>query len=223
MGWIEQIFQQGIRRPGYDADRWTESWAADRFRTFGLEDVGFEAVELPMWVPLGPAHLDAWTHEPRGASLHVDGLALPHSRPAPEGIAADLALLGGAGDGSGNVSGKLALSELELIRMPVAALRDQATDTYDPDGDFEDAVQVLPFGASFMLVMEPAMAAGAAGFVGALTGVPWETSDYYVPYDAVERPIPGLWVAPGAGRRLVSMLDAGPVVARLTTSARAGR
>lgn len=64
------------------------------------------------------------------------------------------------------------------------------------------------------------MAAGAAGFVGALTGVPWETSDYYVPYDAVERPIPGLWVAPTAGRRLVSMLDAGRVIARLTSRAR---
>jgi hypothetical protein len=219
MGWIEQIVQQGIRRPGYAADRWTEAWAADRFRSFGLDDVAWEAVELPMWEPLEPAHLEAWPSEDRGAAVHVDGLALPHSLPAPDGIEAELAPLRATGDTRG-VAGKHALAELDLIRMPLDGLREQATHIYDPNGDFDEAVQVLPFGTSFMLVMEPAIAAGAAGFVGALTGVPWETSDYYVPYDAVERPIPGLWVAPSAGRHLVSMLDAGPVVARMTTTAR---
>lgn len=219
MGWIEQIVQQGIRRPGYDADRWTEAWAADRFRSFGLQDVASEAVDLPMWEPFEPAHLEAWPADDRGAAIHVDGFALPHSLPAPEGIEAELVPLPATGD-TGAVAGKLAFAELELIHSPVAALRGQATHTYDPDGDFDEEVQVLPFGSSFMLVMEPAMAAGAAGFVGALTGAPWETSDYYVPYDAIERSIPGLWVAPSAGRRLRSMLDAGPVVACITTSSR---
>jgi hypothetical protein len=216
-GWIEQIVQQGIRRPGYDADRWAEAWAADMFRSFGLEDVACEPVELPMWEPLEQAHLEAWPSADLSAVLHVDGLALPHSRAAPEGIEAELVPVG---RDASLVAGKLALAELELIRMPVGALRERAKHTYDPDGDFDAEVQVLPFGPSFMAVMEPAIAAGAAGFVGALTGMPWETSDYYVPYDAVERPIPGLWVAPSAGRRLLAMLEAGRVSSRITTRSR---
>jgi hypothetical protein len=219
MRWIEQIVERGIRRPGYDADRWTEAWAADRFRSFGLERVTCEAVELPKWEPLEPGRLEVWPAGNRAASVTWEGFALPHSRPAPDGIEAELVPLSTAADHEA-VTGRLALVEVEFMRMPVAGLRDRATYCYDPDGDFDHAVQVLPFSPSFMDVMEPALAAGAVGFVGALTGVPWETSDYYVPYDAFERTIPGLWVAPSAGRRLGSMLGAGPVVARLTTKAR---
>jgi hypothetical protein len=217
--WIGQIVERGIRRPGYDADRWTERWAADRFRSFGLDQVVNEPVELPMWEPVASASLEAWSGADPGERLRTEGLALPHSLPAPDGVEAELASLT-AGAAAGSLQGRLALSELELIRSPVAALRDGATNSYDPDGDFDEEVQVLPFGTSFMQVMEPALEAGAVGFVGALTGVPWETCDYYVPYDGVERPIPGLWIGRSAGNRLLSLLDGGPVRARLTTSAR---
>ena len=39
MGWIARITERGIRRPGYAADDWTEQWAAERFREYGLGDV----------------------------------------------------------------------------------------------------------------------------------------------------------------------------------------
>ncbi len=218
-GWIEEIVARGVRRPGYEADRWTEQWTADQFRSFGLDGVICEPVELPMWEPMAVALLEAWPSPDPDAPVRISGFALPHSRPAPDGIEAELTLLS-PGSESRSLAGMLAVVELELIRMPVAALRGQATSTFDPDGDFERAVQILPFGTSFMEVMEPAVDAGAVGFVGALTGVPWETFDYYVPYDGLERPIPGLWISPSSGRRLVSMLEHGPVQARMTTSAR---
>src|SRR5439155_21068292 len=44
---------------------------------------------------------------------------------------------------------------------------------------------------------------------------PWETCEYYVPYDAVERPIPGMWISGADGRRVRDMLSAGPVYARM--------
>jgi hypothetical protein len=64
-------------------------------------------------------------------------------------------------------------------------------------------------------VMEPAIQAGAAGFIGILDA-PWETCDYYVPYDAVERPIPGVWISKSDGEAVKRLLTEGPVYARMT-------
>ena len=50
--WIEEVFSHGVRRPGYPADRWAESWLQDRFRDLGLDAVRAEPVELPYWEPL---------------------------------------------------------------------------------------------------------------------------------------------------------------------------
>jgi hypothetical protein len=70
-----------------------------------------------------------------------------------------------------------------------------------------------------MHVMEPAIEAGAAAFVGALSGYPGDSSDYYVPYDAVPRPIPGVWINGSDGERLRTMLAEGPVTARISLDA----
>jgi hypothetical protein len=59
--------------------------------------------------------------------------------------------------------------------------------------------------------MEPSMAAGAAAFIGTLTGYPGDSHEYYVPYDAKERPIPGVWISGSDGARLRAMLAAGSV------------
>ncbi len=86
LDWISTIHAQGIRRPGYPADRWAERFCAERMRTLGLEQVRLEPAELPYW-------------EPRSASLHVDAGAerfevpcfgLPFSVPTA-GLHAELA------------------------------------------------------------------------------------------------------------------------------------
>ena len=63
------------------------------------------------------------------------------------------------------------------------------------------------------------MAAGAVGWVGVLDA-PWDTCDYYVPYDGVARPISGLWLSRSSGAELDRLLDAGPVTGRLDVDAR---
>ncbi len=60
------------------------------------------------------------------------------------------------------------------------------------------------------------MAAGAVAFVGVLTDYPSDSHNYYVPYDAVARPIPGVWINSSDGARLRRMQTDGPVHARLT-------
>src|SRR5262249_59483442 len=66
---------------------------------------------------------------------------------------------------------------------------------------------------------EPATTAGAVGFVGVLRGYPGDSKDYYVPYDAVARAIPGVWVRGSDGARLCRLLADGPARVRLTVDA----
>jgi hypothetical protein len=65
-------------------------------------------------------------------------------------------------------------------------------------------------------VMQRIMAADAAAFVGTLTDYPSDSHQYYVPYDGVPRPIPGVWISGSDGGRLREMLARGPVQARLS-------
>jgi hypothetical protein len=208
--WIEQVFGQGVRRPGYPADRWAEQFCLERFRAFGLQNVRLEPVELPYW-------------EPRRWSLTVWGdggvqmldlacFPLPHSAPTA-GLEAQLVPF--EAESPERAQGNIALCELSLMRSPHAALAGLATWCYDPEASFADSVQVLPFGREIQAVMEPAIAAGAVAFVGALSDYPSDSRDYYVPYDAVARPIPGVWVSGSDGARLREMLAAGPAHARL--------
>jgi hypothetical protein len=212
-GWIEQVFAQGVRRPGYPADRWTEQFCLERFRELGLGNVRPEPVELPYWEPRRWS-LMVWsdgTGEPQ--RLELDCIPLPHAAPA-SGL--ERQLLPYDTESPERVNGSIALYDLPLMRVPHATLAAMATWHYDPQATFADTTQVLPFGREFQAVMEPAIEAGAAGFVGTLTDYPSDSRNYYVPYDGVARPIPGVWVSGSDGARLRQMLASGPVRARLT-------
>lgn len=207
MGWVGQIVDRGIRRPGTVADRWTEQWAAQMLRSFGIDDVVLEPVPVMAW--------EVHDHDLRVDGRELAHFPVPYSGSAPDGVTAPIVRL----DGTNDVRGAIALVDVELTRLPQAWLASQATATFDPEGGFADHVQTLPFCRDLQLVMEPAMAAGAVGFIGALSGVPWETHDYYVPYDAVRRPIPGAWISRSTARRLTEALADGPGVGSIRLDA----
>src|SRR5262249_33105857 len=210
LAWIEEVFSRGIRRPGYPADRWAEGWIEQRLRDLGLESVRREPVTLPYWEP----RLCALTIG--GEADGIDCFPLPHSA-ATDGTEAALVPFDPAAPE--RARGAIVLHDVSLMRMPHGALADPATWSYDPDPSFAGAAQVLPFGHEFMAVMEPAIAAGAAGFVGVLRDYPGDSKDYYVPYDGVPRPIPGVWVRGSDGERLRDLASRGPVCARLEVDA----
>ncbi len=56
-----------------------------------------------------------------------------------------------------------------------------------PTGTFDGGTHTVPFGTDFQAVMDPAIDAGAAAFLGTLTDYPGDSCDYFVPYDA-DRP-----------------------------------
>jgi Peptidase family M28 len=199
---IEAIVGLGIRRPGYAADRRAEEWAARRFAEIGMENVVLEPVELPMWQS-GSAMLEVWPTGYPAAERRFTGFALPYTRGCT-GLERDL-LPADASD----VRDQVVIEPVTFIDLPAALLRDGATFAFDPDGDFDTLVQTLPFGPRFNAVGDAAVEAGAAGYVGVLTGLPWETRDYYVPYDARPRPISGLWLSRSDGIILQRMLAGG--------------
>jgi hypothetical protein len=211
---IEAILDFGVRQPGSPGDRAATDWAAQRFTELGLRDVTLEPVELLACEP-GEATIDVWpARDPRAVHRFV-GTALPYTSPCV-GLEADLIPFA-AGTPA---HGQIVVEPLELIALPQAALRTAATFAFDPDGEFDSLVQTLPFGPRFNSVGDSAVAAGAAGYVGLLTGVPWETRDYYVPYDARPRPLSALWLSRSDGARLLGLLGGGACRARLSVDCR---
>jgi hypothetical protein len=211
-GWIEAVVAEGIRRPGYPADEWCERWLVERFTELGLQDVRLEAVELAVWMPRS-ASLTVWPEGDPGGALELPAFALPHTRPT-DGFEAAVVRFG-----SGDATGAIAVEQLELMQLPQSLLKAQATSVHDPTGEFDTLVQTLPFGTRIRGLLEPVLEAGAGAFVGVLSGMPWETHDYYVPYDGVDQPLPAVWLSAANGARLAALLDAGPVEGRIAVDA----
>ena len=210
--WIEQVYAQGIRRPGYPADRWTEQFCLGCFRDLGLENQRLEPVELPYWEPQRWALSVEGDSPSAGLMQPIPCYPLPHASPT-SGLEARLVSF--EEQFPERAKDCISLHDLPLTRPRHAALAERATWCYDPGGTFADSRQILPFSRRVQAVMDPAIEAGALAFIGSLADYPSDSHDYYVPYDAVSRPIPGVWISGSVGARLREMLDAGPVRARL--------
>lgn len=213
--WIETVYARGVRRPGYPANRWAEAFVRERFEAFGLERVRLEPVETPYWEPRA-ARLVAG--EGAGAET-IPCFAVPFSEPTEA-----RGRLTGFRAGDAPVPGRIALVDLPFLALPatfpLARRRAERVDDervapleaagwcYDPDRSLASGTQVPPFSVSLMQTMEPAIEAGAAGFVGVLRGYPGGGCRYYVPYDGAFRPIPGVYVGEADGDRLAARLAA---------------
>jgi hypothetical protein len=213
LAWIDAVLDFGVRRPGSPQDQAVADWCEARFRELGLADVRQEPVPLPHWRS-EHATLTAWPADDPPAAISLPGFALPHTL-AADGVEAAVVRFTPGDD----ATGAIAVEPLVLSELPQSYMAHVATSAHDPDGEFAELVQVLPFSPRFQEVAEPAMAAGAVGWVGVFQG-PWETCDYYVPYDGVVRDVHALWLSRSSGAELDRLLDGGPVTGRLDVDAR---
>lgn len=227
-GWISEIFDQGIRRPGYPANQWAEDYIADHFRTLAMENVRLEPVTVTRWEPL------EWTLEVitgDGEPTELACFPLPNAAPV-DGL--EVALTAFDPDNPAAVAGKASLYDVSLIGIPAdlfataGSAPDETTGrVVDPDGTLDEATHLVPFGAEFQEVMEPSMDAGAAAFIGSLKNYPGDSYQYFVPYDGVERPIPGVWISGSDGDWLEEQLtgrdEHNPVRVRLTVESNSER
>ncbi len=214
--WIEQVFGHGVRRPGYDADRWCERWAQEQFRRFGMINVRAEPVQMPYW----EARDASLTVTPDGDSARAIDLQcfpLPFSSPT-DGVEAPIISFDDSQPGA--VRGGASLYDVRLGHLPHRNMAQMATWGYDPAGTFEGKAQLLPFGRGAQAVMEPSIDAGAAAFIGVLSNYPGDSREYYVPYDGKLRPMTGVWISASDGGRIRSMLETSSVRARLRVDAK---
>lgn len=229
MAWIDRICAEGVRRPAYPADQWAEQFLVDRFSELGLERVRREPFDVPYWEPRDTA----LTVEANGDTFDVPCFALPFCEPTSD-LSGELAAFDHKA--SEAVRGRIALYDFTLSRLPPTfpvfgrldegPLSDRAPAAaraagfaHDPRRTFDRGPQILPFGMEIQRVLEPSMEAGALGFVGVLRDYPGGGCEYYVPYDAEHRPIPGVWIAERDGERLRALLAAGPVRVTLRVDA----
>ncbi len=211
MDWIEQIEKQGLRRPGYPADAWTEHWLRDRFNEFGLQDVQLDPIDVVRWEPQQWS-LQIWHENDADHVLELESWPVPLSASAAA-LEGELVLSPQPGS---HAAGKIAVVGLELLAWPQRQMRDEvATWAYDPGGEFDTLTQVLPMSVRFQKIMDPEIAAGAIGFIGILD-FPWETDRYYNPYDAQPRSIPGLYLSRANGERLKTFMAEAPTRARIS-------
>jgi hypothetical protein len=208
MGWISTVVEQGIRRPGYPADIWAEQWIRDQFTAFGLQDPTLDPVQVKRW-QLQQCSLMVWADAAPQDVRSIPCFAVPYSA-ATLGLEKPVSLFAPDAD----VTDRIAVVEHTFLTLPQTIIRAFSTREYDPDGEFDTISQTLPFAAAFQNVMEPAITAGAAGFIG-IVGAPFDTHDYFVPYDAVERPIPGVWISASDGAALKEFLASGAASGRI--------
>ncbi len=212
MAWITEIYNQGIRRPGYPADDWVEEWIKHQFESLDLEDVTLDPVPIKKWeADMGT--LKIWPKNKPDNSIEIPCFPLPYTTPT-DGIEAELCLL----SDKEKLSGKIGVYNLELIDLPTFVLKDMVQHYYDPKNEFDTISQLMPFGIAIQDAVEPAMEARVLAFIGILSNYPWETQNYYVPYDAKERNLPGVWVSPNNGRKVTQLMSDGPTMGRLSYS-----
>ncbi len=205
MEWIRSVVSRGVRRPGFEADADTEQWLVRELRALGLDDVHLEPIDVVRWEE-GGGELELWID---GEASQWSCFPLPFSAPADD-IRAEVALdtFDETGDASA-LEGKIAVYANRHLTPATALFRDHlATRSYDPEGNFDRLVHTQPFGPRIQAVMEPAMQAGARGFIG-IVGQSWESEQYYVPYDAISRDFPGVWISPAAGQQLLAAIESG--------------
>ncbi|MFX0138081.1 MAG: M28 family peptidase [Candidatus Hodarchaeota archaeon] len=212
IAWTTKIFNQGIRRPGYPADYWAENWVKNQFEAFGLQDVILDPVSIKKWESYD-AQLKIWlVNNPRNV-IEIPCFPIPYTAPIKD-LEAELCMVSEKSD----LSGKIAVYNLNLLKFPVQSLKKlSGVDRYyDPKNEFESLEQTVPFDYKMRTFLEPSSISELAGFIGILSGYPWETDEYYVPYDAVEREIPGVYVSGDNGKKILGLIEKGTVRAVLS-------
>jgi hypothetical protein len=204
---VNEIFDQGVRRPGYPADEWAEEWCRERFEELGLENVRLEPVPVTRWEP------EDWSLKVTVGDedpVELECLPVPYGTPAEE---LDLELARFDPDAPEGVAGKASLYQVSMLELPAdsfltggSAPEDLSRRSVDLDGTLGEPHH-LPFGGDLGEVIEPSVDAGAEAFIGWLGNYPTESRDYFVPYDGVTRPIPGVWISDTDGTWLDEQLN----------------
>ncbi|HEY8547749.1 MAG TPA: M28 family peptidase [Acidimicrobiales bacterium] len=213
-GWISEVFDQGIRRPGYPADEWAETYIEGLFKEFGLENVRLEPVNCLRWEP-GEVSLEVVGPT---ETRQLDAFPVPYSTPV-DGLEVELTAFDQNNPDA--AKDKAALCDVAFISIPADLMlhsgtlpEDRSRRAYDPDNTLVGHTHLTPSQSGMDL--EPTTEAGAAAFIGSLKDHPGDPYTFYAPYDAHEVEIPAVFVRGSDGDWIHQQLAAGPVRIKLS-------
>ncbi|KYK35958.1 MAG: hypothetical protein AYK19_01765 [Theionarchaea archaeon DG-70-1] len=224
---VATIVDQGIRRPGYPADVWVETYIEEQFRKYGLQNVRKEKVthhgkdygeepEINMkWLPIRTS-LTVYTES---KSLQIPAFSVPYAESTDEhGINAEVIFLKSETVDK-DAKGKIVLYPVEFREgVSHQFYKRRAEWYYDPDNTFVLKKQAPAFNVEGNAVMEYALESGAVGFIGVITGNPDpDVYEYYMPADGGVRPIPGVYISEENGDKIKALMEKGPVRATLVS------
>ncbi|MGI5328736.1 M28 family peptidase [Actinomadura nitritigenes] len=216
--WIKDLTEFGRRGTHAADDRRSVDYLLGAFKGFGLSDVQVQESESFSW-RVTRSHLAVGgtpiPHAPVAFSFDIGGNGAFST--GPDGLSAPLA---DVGDGTEDdfartdVDGKIVLFDLRFT-LPRRLLLAGGEFAYDPQGSVEDADldTANPYLSNYEDVLERAIEAGAAGFVGVLADY-FDSHDLY-PEHTPGITIPGLWVTRAAGARIRALAASGATGATL--------
>jgi hypothetical protein len=221
-GYIEQVYNLGIRRPGWEATARAKDLMAANLREFGFDEVYIEPSTFDLW------REKAWslTIDPQGEAWQPETFFVPYSGPTtPGGVEAQIVYVGEGEEtdfATADVSGRIALVDIPPMNISWAQMKLFTYMAYDPDGTVPDWEHPYPIGwlEDLRRAYEFAQTDGAIGFIGVLQGYP-EMGDfaYYAPYDGTLRPVPGLYLLEEDGDRIRQMVESSQVTGRMVLDA----
>ncbi|MHA1439561.1 MAG: M28 family peptidase [Promethearchaeota archaeon] len=215
--WIKDLCQTPHRRPGTPEGHRAEKWIANMFKQFGLKNITLDPIPIKVW------NASNW-------NLKVDGYEIPSffvvntGFTNPQGITAPLAYVGKGKRKDFNkvdVSGKIVVADVSFPFIPMGLLfrfLKLIGGTYyisNPDHSFNFLKgQYLNFvrqnfiggttseNAPYNDVYWNAFRAGAKAICLILKNQPSSSNSHYGPYDAIMKPMPGLWIGKYDGMEL---------------------
>jgi hypothetical protein len=215
MAWITSIYKQGIRRPGYDADYWVETWIKEKLEAFDFNQITLQPLKIKRWRFENPK-LQVWKGDNPEDVLEIPCFPIPYTASAKD-VNGQITK-----NQKEDLSEKIILNRFNLIKLPTSSLKSLSNRYYDPRDELDSLDQLMPTGF-FNNLMQDAIHGGASAFIGYISNYPWETQDYYAPYDALEKKIPGVWISPKNGRKLNKMLKNYPIHAKINYQAQIER
>jgi hypothetical protein len=219
-GYTTDVYEMGIRRPGWPAAEQARDYVVGQLKSFGFEDVNVEPYTFDMWKE------NAWslTVEPAGEAWQPETYFYPYSGPTDaDGVEEELIYVGEPTEenfAAADVAGKIVLVDLPATNISWDQMKLFTYLAYDPNKTAEGWSHPYPIGWPVLQVSALAEEHGAAGLVGILHEYPeMGTFTYYAPYDGEIRPVPGLYVRDEEGQRLIDQIQAGSTHARLVLEA----
>jgi peptidase M28-like protein len=212
---IRDIVSYGVRNPGTEGDIKTREFILKKFGEYGLQNPKQDEFAIKMY------HPKSWglsvTDPSSKQTIEIPSGYMPFtSATSPSGVTAPLVYIG---DGK-----KLAEMDLEgMIAVYEMPFRPKGLKTYskilfmyDPESTLDSSAKVVRAKLEYETQMyEKLKAKGAIGMIGLLSGLQWDSDQYYPQMSfGLEKSLPGVWIKPSMCNR-VRQLAENNIVANL--------